>query len=872
YCAFVRSQQVMPLEHVLQDEDYPETVRLLKCQNIKLSLIADRKGDESLQAYKFNEDKTLNWLKKKVEKVAIICRQKGIHVSQGAISANYVKSSKYEGGTDTETFKTFLQEYAKIDDKEGNKVFPYRQQLTNIAHREQVSLIIDLDDLKEVDEELAEYVRTNTRRYVNLLLELVQEILPDFKEHPVQPKDALDIYIEHRLMMQARAQNEGEQRNPQNQYAPELMRRFEVYFKNTNDAKSLSVRDIKAQNIGQLVTVRGIVTRCTEVKPLLVVATYTCDQCGAETYQTVPALTYMPLQTCPSDDCRINKSGGRLYQQTKGSKFIKFQEIKIQEHSDQVPTGHIPRSLSVYCRGEMTRKCQPGDHIVVTGIFLPIVRTGFSEREAAGLLSDTYLDAHLIDNLNSVETDNTTNELSEEELDQLTRDDFYSKLASSIAPEIYGHEDIKKVLLLLLVGGTEQKKGDIKIRASSQEDNQHEKLRLTQSKLRSGIGTEFPMQVSVQANGQHKCAGTLITIRHVLTSAYCVYSQFSSPTPILEVRTALMHAQYAQLIKIKRVVRHSAYQYTQGRTLGRNDIAIITRSLCIYVYTAYTQTHRRARIYRPACRTIRGKMTSSARLVVLLLLSVLLVSEPVLGRPQHNYDAAANGHEEDAQCLVLRRFFDNYDGRAENRSSSIPRVPLAPSSHQNSSKSRYRGAWHARFLAPKGYAHLKTSFPLPADPPKRRGLKFRSFSPRAERRLLFRVSNESDPTSQNELLCRKIFNTSMARSGVDTSRRVCSVGDAVVPWPLRFATRPRRLQRPNAANTPRLYPHRYQPLMSRLTARVSICGGRCCDHETEEHLRQQAKDDFYDQIHHHSRSLLGLLATTADALRAWERY
>ncbi|CAB0029555.1 unnamed protein product [Trichogramma brassicae] len=30
---------------------------------------------------------------------------------------------------------------------------------------------------------------------------------------------------------------------------------------------------------------------------------------------------------------------------------------------------------------------------------------------------------------------------------------------------------------------------------------------------------------------------------------------------------------------------------------------------------------------------------------------------------------------------------------------------------------------------------------------------------------------------------------------------------------LRFATRPRRLQRPNAANTPRLYPHRYQPLM-----------------------------------------------------------
>lgn len=39
--------------------------------------------------------------------------------------------------------------------------------------------------------------------------------------------------------------------------------------------------------MGKLVTVRGIVTRCTEVKPVMVVATYTCDQCSSETYQPV---------------------------------------------------------------------------------------------------------------------------------------------------------------------------------------------------------------------------------------------------------------------------------------------------------------------------------------------------------------------------------------------------------------------------------------------------------------------------------------------------------------------------------------------------------------------------------------------------------
>lgn len=47
-----------------------------------------------------------------------------------------------------------------------------------------------------------------------------------------------------------------------------------------------------------------------------------------------------------------------------------------------------------------------------------------------------------------------------------TEEDFYEKLASSLAPEIYGHEDVKKALLLLLVGGVDCNPHGMKIRGN----------------------------------------------------------------------------------------------------------------------------------------------------------------------------------------------------------------------------------------------------------------------------------------------------------------------------------------------------------------------------------------------------------------------
>nr|XP_056701191.1 DNA replication licensing factor MCM7 [Euleptes europaea] len=243
------------------------------------------------------------------------------------------------------------------------------------------------------------------------------------------------------------------------------MRRFELYFKAPAGTKARVIREVKADSIGKLVTVRGIVTRVSEVKPRMVVATYSCDQCGAETYQPIQSPSFMPLLMCPSRECQTDRAGGRLYLQSRGSKFIKYQELKIQEHSDQVPVGNLPRSINVSAQGENTRLVQPGDHVSITGVFLPVRQTGFRQL-LQGLLSDTYLEAHHIVCMSKSEQEELGEELTEEELRQITEEDFYDKLAASIAPEIYGHEDVKKALLLLLVGGVDQNPRGMKIRGN----------------------------------------------------------------------------------------------------------------------------------------------------------------------------------------------------------------------------------------------------------------------------------------------------------------------------------------------------------------------------------------------------------------------
>lgn len=251
-------------------------------------------------------------------------------------------------------------------------------------------------------------------------------------------------------------------------FPPELTRRYTLNFKpltpsgssSERGSKALAVRHVRADHIGSLVTVRGIVTRVSDVKPAVEINAYTCDRCGSEVFQPVTTKQFMPLTECLSDECKKNNVKGQLFLSTRASKFIPFQEVKIQEMAEQVPVGHIPRTMTIHCHGSLTRQTNPGDVIDIAGIFLPTPYTGFRAIRA-GLLTDTYMEAQHVTQHKQSYDDTNMDSRTLRKIEQHDKSgNMYEYLARSIAPEIYGHLDVKKALLLLLIGGVSKEMGD----------------------------------------------------------------------------------------------------------------------------------------------------------------------------------------------------------------------------------------------------------------------------------------------------------------------------------------------------------------------------------------------------------------------------
>ena len=296
------------------------------------------------------------------------------------------------------------------------------------------------------------------------------------------------------------------------------------------------VRQLRTDSIGKLLSISGTVTRTSEVRPELYLATFICEACRNVIPNVEQTFRYTEPTQCPNATCG-NRQGWRL--DIRQSTFVDWQKVRIQENSSEIPTGSMPRTMDVILRGEIVDRAKAGEKCVFTGTLivvpdvsqlgLPGVRpeatrdnrntprgaeaggSGVTGLKALGVRDLTYRMAFLacmvtpdtstpgqaanqqmngqanniLASLNQTATldahdggdqaqDAYLQSLTTAEIEDLKQmvhsDHIYSRLVNSLAPMVYGHEIVKKGLLLQLMGGVTkvtpegmQLRGDINV-------------------------------------------------------------------------------------------------------------------------------------------------------------------------------------------------------------------------------------------------------------------------------------------------------------------------------------------------------------------------------------------------------------------------
>ncbi|KAK7202007.1 DNA replication licensing factor MCM7 [Novymonas esmeraldas] len=328
----------------------------------------------------------------------------------------------------------------------------YLVQANRVAQRQSIVFPIFLDDVASFGQlHLAQRIQMNVVGYVEELYRVIDSIVPP---------DERVVDMVDQLVMEARVSG---------QELPALLtRRYELRV-HPLSASSIPIplRELKGGTIGTLTVLRGICIAATAVRPKLAMLVSVCEVCAETTFQQVIGDRLTPMQVCQSQRCSLNNTVGRLLAQHKASKFVKYQELRVQELPEDVPRGAIPRTIRVVCEGEQTRIAAPGQVVRITGTYCPDPSTGQGHEafRASTMVKTLYKAIHVeLEKRSYQEAAEDMRAQVEDIRNYPDREAAIEKLTRSVAPEIWGMEDVKKALLCQLVGGSSIANG-IRIRS-----------------------------------------------------------------------------------------------------------------------------------------------------------------------------------------------------------------------------------------------------------------------------------------------------------------------------------------------------------------------------------------------------------------------
>ena len=214
----------------------------------------------------------------------------------------------------------------------------------------------------------------------------------------------------------------------------------------TNLPKKTAIRNIRSDHINKFISVEGILRKITEVRPRVIEAVFKCPA-GHFMTKKQKYGKFIEPEGCATDGCSFKK----VELIAKRSKFVDSQKLRVQESPEGLRGGEQPQTLDVDVTDDLSNTAAPGDRVIINGILRSMQRIVRGEKST---VFDIFLECNSIEIAEKEFEEVEIDEQSENEIKKLSADPMiYRMITHSIAPTIYGNEDVKEAIALQLFGG-----------------------------------------------------------------------------------------------------------------------------------------------------------------------------------------------------------------------------------------------------------------------------------------------------------------------------------------------------------------------------------------------------------------------------------
>ncbi len=229
---------------------------------------------------------------------------------------------------------------------------------------------------------------------------------------------------------------------------PEGSVTLEPRFNNVPKSQNVRIRNLRSSHIGKFLVIEGTVRRASEVKPEISVAIFQCPDCGNK---ISVKQTDRILKAPGMCECGRRGMGFQLVDK----KLFDARWLTLEEPFETA-SGERPGEIAIYLRDDLTtpemqRKCDPGNRLMISGIVRELKKISKGRMRTQ---LEIFFDANHIEatEIEWEEVDITPE--NEEEIKKFAADpEIYNKLVASIAPSIFGLDEIKRAIALQMFGG-----------------------------------------------------------------------------------------------------------------------------------------------------------------------------------------------------------------------------------------------------------------------------------------------------------------------------------------------------------------------------------------------------------------------------------